>query len=238
MSYISKRGSEVEESINKSEKDYSKVLRSFKSGSTYKVRLLGAEDYVEYFAHSAFKIFYTTVHQEGDLYCKARKLIFAEADKEQDAKKKEDLMEMAKLLKPAPRYLFGFVLLEGDGAGEQIILDLTKKQAKTLIASIKKNAAKIGKKAFEIEKIGTGTDTSVTITSLDLEDLNEAEAKRFHEWEGKPFDFENFENVFSVNSEEQQLDDLRKLGFDITKLTGGATPEEKETLDEAAGYDF
>jgi len=59
-------------------------------------------------------------------------------------------------LKAKPRYLFGFFNLAD---GEEIIVDLTKAQARVVVAAIEKYAKKIDKLAFELSKEGSGTST-------------------------------------------------------------------------------
>lgn len=235
LSYITAIGNEVESSILASEQDYSKALKSFKSGTTYKVRVLGLQDRAAYKAHSAYKVFYTSVHTDDDLYCKARTLLFQDANKMEDGEAKDAVLAMAKALKPQDRYLFGFASISGETAGEQIVLDVTKAQAKILIAGVNKNANKIGKKGFEIEKTGSSTNTVVSISPLDLDDLTEKELAAFEGFEGAEFDKEVFGNIFKPATEQQQLQDLQKLGFDITRLTGGQAEGSEAKEDK---YDF
>ncbi|MGM0846941.1 MAG: hypothetical protein ACQEUT_18435 [Bacillota bacterium] len=237
MSYLTNVGADVDTSIENSDKDFSKALKSFKSGTSYKVRLLGILDRAEYFSHSAYKVFYTTIHTPEDLYCKARAILFQDANAIEDEEAKKPILEMAKALKPQPRYLFGFASIAGETAGEQIVLDLTKAQAKIVIAAINKNANKIGKKAFELEKTGASTNTVVSFSALDLEDLNEKELAAFEGFEGQEFDKEVFGNIFRPNTEAQQLQDLTKLGFDVKRLNGDSSQSASEE-GKKEEYDF
>ena len=57
MGIISAKGKQAAESANKttgSGIDFKKVFIKLKDGESVKVRLLGAEDYVEYLAHGSF----------------------------------------------------------------------------------------------------------------------------------------------------------------------------------------
>lgn len=242
MSYIAKRGNEAAEAATAEKVDYSKVLKSFTSGKSYTVKLVPGA-YVLYYAHSVYKCFYTTPCTGDDLYDKAVKVLYDEADAMKaagaDEKEIEAKRDEAYALKAKERYLVGFIGLD-DGAPAPMIIDLTKKQAKTIIAAIKKNANKAEKFAFTIGKEGSGQGTTVALDIIvDDEDMS-AQAKKNFDLaveKGIEFDEELFEKVLSVASEDQQIEDLTKFGFDVSRIgIGLENAEDKGNGDENLGF--
>lgn len=224
MSYIAKKGKAAFESMNAEEKDYSKVLVPFKSGSTYKVRVPSVEDYVEWFAHSVYGKFFTTPCTKptgkADLYDQAVDLLYQdarEAQKAGDEAKAKELRDQAYSLKAKPRYLFGFFNLE-DGA--EIIVDLTRAQARAVVAAIEEYAQQINQFAFKLTKTGTGTATQVSLAPI-ISGLSDTEREHFEATAGKEFDESLYGKVLQINSEEKQIEDLRKFGFDVSRLGVG-----------------
>lgn len=239
MSYIAKKGRAAAESAMQEGggKDFSKALVSFKSGTEYKVRVPSTEDFVEFFNHSVFKVFYscpcTKKDGEPDLYDSAVDLLYKDAEKAKKAgkeKEAEELRNKAYQLKAKPRYLFGFYNLED---GQPIIVDVSKKQAQVIISSIDKFYKKIGKTAFELSKSGSGQSTTVSLLPvLDLDDLSDKERKNFEETKDKEFPEELYEKVLRIKPIEEQVEDLKNFGFDVGRLgiqDEEVTPIENET---------
>lgn len=235
MSYVTKRGQEAIESATEEQIDYSKILKPFTSGKSYNVRVPAEGAFVEYFAHSVYKVFFTTpctkVSGTPDLYDKAVDLLYADAKKADEAgneERAEELREEAYQLKAKKRYLAGFFDLS---TGEPIVLDMTKNQAEGVIEQFKKRKGKAATFAFTISKTGTGKNTK---TSLDIvidaeEELSQPEQDMFAKTEGKEFDYELFDKVLSVAGEDQQIEDLEKFGFDVSRLgVEGSTSGESE----------
>lgn len=224
MSYISRKGKDAAASATAEKKDFTKALVSFKSGSTYKVRIATDEDYCEYAAVSVFKAINTTPVAPDSLYQKAVDLLYgdAKAVESKDAAKAEELRNQAYQLKPKPRYLFAFINLEN---GEPMIVDVSKAQAKVLIASIDKNAKKLAKKPFELSKAGSGTNTAVSLMPLDDDDLSAPELANFEKTLETKIDDELYEKVLYVKDEAEQRQDLTVFGFDVSRLGGGAVDE-------------
>lgn len=246
MSYIAKKGKAAAESAkaDNSTVDYSNYLKSFRSGTNYVVRVPSAEDYVEYWNHSVYKVFYScpcmkAAGQGEDLYDKAVDVIYNEANKLDDGDEKDKLLEQARQLKARPRYLFGFFDLED---GEPFVIDVSKNQAQTFINAIEKFEKKISKVAFEIEKQGSGTSTTVSMTPvMDMEeDLNDKQKENFEATADKEFPEEIFENVLRIKPENDQLADLKNFGFDVSKIGYGGTEDantEEEAEENVAGPD-
>lgn len=217
MSYVSKRGKAAAESAVAENSVKQDVLKPFKSGTSYKVRVLSPEDFVEYYAASVYKVFNTTPVKPGNLYQKAADALYAEAKALGDGPEADELRDQAYQLKPKPRYLFGFANLED---GEPMIVDVSKKQAQTLIAAIDKYAKRLDKLAFELAKTGSSTSTTVTLSPIiDMdEDLTDAERKNFEAAAKLTISDELFESVLYVKTEDEQAADLIAFGFDPARI--------------------
>lgn len=99
-------------------------------------------------------------------------------------------------------------------AGAYIIIDVSKKQAQALATVIGKNDAKLGKKAFELEKVGSGTSTSVMLSPIDLEDLTDKQAANFEKAPAE-FDHAVFNGIWYEQDEAQQVALLKQAGFPV-----------------------
>jgi len=99
--------------------------------------------------------------------------------------------------------------------GEYIIVDLSKKQAQSIATVISKNESKLGKKGFELEKVGSGTSTSVMLSPLDLEDLTEKQRANFDK---APTEFDQtvFNGIWYEQNEAQMIELLKQAGFDVS----------------------
>jgi len=99
--------------------------------------------------------------------------------------------------------------------GEYIIVDLSKKQAQSIATVISKNESKLGKKGFELEKVGSGTSTSVMLSPLDLEDLTEEQRANFDK---APTEFDQtvFNGIWYEQNEAQMIELLKQAGFDVS----------------------
>lgn len=247
MSYIAKKGQEAAEAATREPVDYSKVLKPFSSGKSYTVKII-PDNFVQYYAHSVYKTFYTTpcLDKAGageDLYCKAVDLLYKDAKALEDAGAPEsevkEIRDKAYALKSKERYLIGFIGLD-DAEPQPIIIDVTKKQAKTIINTIKKNANKADKFAFIVSKEGSGQGTTVSLDIVvDEEDMTPKARENFKKAvEGKvQFDEELFEKVLSVADEDQQIEDLTKFGFDVSRLGINVEGDEgSENADENLGF--
>lgn len=233
MSFITKRGSEAMEAAGEESVDYSDILKPFSSGKSYNVRVPDPIAFVEYNAHSVYKVFYTTpctsASGEKDLYCKATDMLFNDAKKAKEAgndEQDEELRDLAHQLKKRPRYMIGFFSLE---TGEPIIIDVTKNQADAITDVMKKRKNRLNDYAFNVSKTGKGQSTKVALELIldPEEELEAEEQKHFKATEGKEFDEGLFEKVLSVAGEEQQIKDLEAFGFDVTRLGVESTKDEE-----------
>lgn len=249
MSYILKRGEEAMEDALTERVDYSDVLKTFKSGSRFAVRAVPLA-YVMYKAHSAYKAFYTTpcikeATGKPDLYDLACNMLYSDAEALEKAGASEEevkeVRDKAYQLLAKKRYLVGFVNLNDK---QPIIIDLTENQGKTLIAEMKKKGKKLEKYPFILSKEGSGQATKVSLDIVlydpdedDEDPLTPEQRKNFEETKDFKFDFDLFEKVLKVNDEEQQVKDLLRFGFDVSRLGINVTaqesePEKKEKTDD------
>jgi hypothetical protein len=218
MSFIKARGEQAAEQAVKEKASYEKLLKTMKSGSSYRVRIASANDFAMYESHGVFGkggsgIFTTPcVHGNDCPYCKAVKEMYEEYNTTKD----EEVKGTAGQLKKKERYLLGFVNLADNSP---IILDFSKKQAAQITQAIKKYGKKIEKYAFEISKSGSGQATIVSLDIIvDEDDLTEEERKNFTASKGFSFQDEHFE-VLQVKTIEESLEDLAKFGFDISRIS-------------------
>mgnify|MGYP003407751585 FL=1 len=114
-------------------------------------------------------------------------------------------------------------------------MDFSKKQAGQLRGTIKKQATKLEKFAFEISKNGSEQGTTVSLDIVvDQDDLTEKERKFFADSKGKAFNDEWFE-VLAIKDRKEAEADLKTFGYDLTKIGVGAStqqPPAKETPQE------
>lgn len=120
--------------------------------------------------------------------------------------------------------------------GEYIIVDVSKKQAQAIAAVITKNEKKLANKAFELEKVGTGTSTSVMLSPLDLDDLTDKQRANFDKAPAE-FDHAIFDGIWYEQDEAQQVALLRQAGFDVTKIGFSAAPDASETGEDTPNED-
>jgi hypothetical protein len=206
---------------------------SLKSGSSYKVRVLGTADLIRFYSYGIFKKVNSFVAKNPSVknakgfptdnltpWDKASKyyqdLKFKAQDEGNAAAEKEN-GELAYQFRVKERFALGFIDL---ATGEPIIVDLSKKQAQGVHAVIKKNEKKLGKVAFELSKTGSGQQTTVMLSLLfDLdEDLDDKERKNFEAYEGKEFDMALFDGLLYEADDKEMTESLVAAGFDISLI--------------------
>lgn len=217
--YITRRGDEALESAMSENQDYSKALVSFKSGTSFKVRIPEGAISAEYKAHSVYKCFYTTPCTGDDLYDKATDILYKEKKRLEEAgdqKMAEEIGKLAGMIRAKERYLIAFFNLE---TGEPFLIDLTKNQAKDIGAKLKKYRDKKDKFAFELSKSGTSTDTKVDLDII-IDDLDPSLQKTFDSLAGKEIDQEVFGKVLPIRDRQGQIDDIKAFADVVKKKTG------------------
>lgn len=201
---------------------------SLRSGSSVKVRVMGLRDMIRFRSYGIYKLINSFVAENPSKYSDKDfpKSDFTPWDlafnhysdlafEEENEKVQKELRAEGRKYIGKDRYALGFINLE---TGLPIIIDFSKKQAKSVHSVFKKNEKKLGTKAFEIEKSGSGTDTVVTATSLDMDDLSDKERKNFDKYEGKEFDMNLFDDILYVADEKEQVELLTQAGFDVSLI--------------------
>lgn len=201
---------------------------SLRSGSSVRVRVLGLRDMIRFRSYGIYKQINSFVAENPSVYSDKDypKSNFTPWDKafnhysdlafdEENEKVQKELRQEGRKYLGKDRYALGFIDLD---TGLPIIIDFSKKQAKSVHGVFKKNEKKLDKKAFEIEKSGSGTDTVVTASSLDMDDLTDKELKNFEKYDGKEFDMNLFDDILYVADEKEQVELLAQAGFDVTLI--------------------
>jgi hypothetical protein len=231
----------------------SSEFTKFAAGTTLRVRVKGTEDLMQYFGYGVFKRVNTFVAKSPSVrndrgyvesnptpwdmaaqyyYDKAKAAEEAGAgESEVKALRTEGYKYAGK-----ERYAMGFVDL---ATGEDIIVDLTRDQAKEVYGKITKYAKKLDRVAFELSKTGARQDTKVSLDPLtDLDDdLTPDERKHLDASIGKPFDQTKFDGLLYEMDTKEQTEALVAAGFDITLIglsIGGTAPEKAEEATKAA----
>lgn len=235
MSYEVTMGiDEINEEEKDQGKDWSSALYGLKSDTSVKVRVMSTKDIAKVMMHSVYQVFYSTPCAGDDYYDEATALLYNDAKNAATEKEAEELKKQAGQLRAKPRYLCGFINLE---TGEPIIVDLSFNQKNVVSAAIKKYEKRLGKLAFELAKSGTGTGTTVTFSPvIDMEeDLTEKERQNFDKVAADyVIPREYFTKSLYVKKPEEQLEDLRKFGFDISRLQIGEGEAEQEAQKQEA----
>lgn len=231
-------GADALNALNASDEGGSNAeFASFKSGTTYVVKVLGTADLITFYSYGIYKQVNSFVAKNPskksrngypvedltpwDLawkYHKDRSKDFGDEHSQEAAK-----------YRCKQRFAMGFYDLT---SGEPIIVDLSKKQAQGVHDVIKKYEKKLDKLAFELSKVGNGTSTAVTLTPIiDMdEDLTPEQRANFDKAPAQ-FDMSLFEGLLYEADEDEQIELLIKAGFDVS-LIGLETPKKDEAVDE------
>jgi hypothetical protein len=206
---------------------------SFKTGTTYKVRVLGTADLIRFYSYGIFKKVNSFVAKNPsvknakgfaesnftpwDLASNYYSDLKRKAEDAGQSAKAEEYKAEAGKYRAKERYAFGFIDLE---TGEPIIVDLSRKQAQGVHAVIKKYEKKLSKLAFELSKSGSSTSTVVSLSPvIDMDDdLTDKERENFGKQDEKTFDMTLFDGLLYEADEKQQIENLVAAGFDITLI--------------------
>src|SRR5690625_1057305 len=137
---------------------------------------------------------------------------------------------------PKLRGSFGFYDLT---TGEQIVVDFTKKQAEAVQSTIDKYEKRLDRMAFELHKTSSSRPTDVVVTLEPIpfpdEDLTEEQLNNF-ENAPKEFDYSLFEGLVYEMDDEEQIETLQRVGFDVSKI--GLSVGDGESKDEDSANPF
>lgn len=206
---------------------------SFKSGTTYFVKVLGTADLIQFFSYGIFKQVNSFVAEKpskksangfptDNLTPWDKAFLYHRNLSEEWTD--EHGQEAAKY-RPKQRFAMGFFDLT---SGEPIIIDVSKNQAQAIYGNIKKYEKRLDQMAFELSKQGSGRDTTVSLSPVMFpeEDLTEQQQKNLAE-APESFDMKLFDGILFEADEAQQIENLIQAGFDIS-LIGLEAPKKED----------
>jgi len=208
----------------------SQEFAKFSSGTSYTVKVLGTADLISFFSYGIYRQVNSFVAENPSK--KSRRGFPIEnltpfdkawkyhADKSKEFGDKHS--QEAYKYRARQRFAMGFIDLD---SGEPIIVDLSKNQAQAIHGVIKRSEKRLDRMAFELRKDGQGTSTTVSLTPLFVEDLDEKQAKNFDE-APEEFDMALFDGILYEMDEEEQIEKLIEVGFDVNLI--GLEPPKKE----------
>lgn len=191
------RGQEVKDSVNKKKVDLKNAYYRMKSGDSVKVRVLTACDYVEYLSHASFT---HKVYTQPCVSVLGQECALCTASKSG--------VEGFEVLYPKKRYLFAFADME---SGEIRVLDVSKNQAKKLIADIEEYSEDLDTLAFNLKKTGEGTNTGYSLNPIIKMKGNDEE--NFEKCAGLEVTDEYFSTVLTPRTLELQVKTLKEADF-------------------------
>lgn len=206
---------------------------SFKTGSTFYVKVLGTANLISFYSYGIFKQINSFVAKEPSQKSKAGYPVADLTVWDKAWKYHKDLSQdfsdahgqEAGKYRAKQRFAMGFYDLT---TGEPIIVDVSKAQAQAIHAVIVKNEKRLGKFAFELSKQGSGTTTTVSLSPvMDMdEDLTDAQRANFAAAPAE-FDMTLFDGLLFEADEAEQIKLLTQAGFDVSLigLTNAAPSE-------------
>ena len=199
---------------------------SFKSGTSFKVRVIGKAAVQMAYGYSIYKKVKSFVAKNPSTrdengyvsgnptpWDKASEYYRKQSKQFQDAMSQEAYKYAGK-----PRFAMAFVNLAD---GETIILDFSKAQALAVSAVLTKYEKKLDKLAFELSKEGASTNTKVSLTPIiDMdEDLTDVERTNFGKGPTmETFDHGIFNGIWFEQDEAQMVALLKQAGFDVSLI--------------------
>lgn len=228
MSIITAKGKQAAESANKekgNQIDFKKVFIKLKDGESMKVRLLSAEDYVEYMAHGSYN---KGIYTQPCIKPAGEKCALCEASNYEGGEKDAFGKAEWNHLYAKKRYIFAFADLE---TGELRVFDASKNQAKGLIASIEEYAEDINDVAFTFKRVGTSKDTTYTLNPI-LK-MKGDDKTNFEALNGQEVEMSFYETVLQARTREQQIKELKDAGFPVAEVFGNEA-DAKDPNAEAA----
>lgn len=211
-SIFTARGQEAKESLDKKKVDLKNAYLRMKSGESVKVRVLTNADYVEYIAHSSFT---HKVYTQPCVGVIGKECALCEASKSG--------IEGFDALYPRKRYVFVFADMQ---SGELRALDVSKNQAKKLIADIEEYAEDLDAMAFNLKKVGEGTNTGYSLMPIIKMKGNDQE--QFDGCADLEVTDEYLNAILSPRTLELQVKTLKEAGFPTDEYFPHVNIEEKD----------
>lgn len=217
-------------------------FNSFKSGTKYFVKVLGTSDLIAYYSYGIFKqvnSFVAKNPSKRDRYGNPIENLTPwdkawKYHKEQSKEWTDEHGQEASKYRARQRFAMGFYDLT---SGELIVVDLSKNQAQGVHSVIRKFEKRLDKMAFELTKEGQGTSTTVSLTPVmfpdeDLDDNQRANLEKAP----KEFDKSRFDGILYEMDDEEMVEKLVEVGFDVSKI--GLEAPNKEEESDGEDYDF
>lgn len=148
--------------------------------------------------------------------------------KDQSGDWQDELAQEAQKYQASTKTTVGFFDLD---SGEPLMIEFTKNQADIIVEVISKNQKRLDQFAFELEKQGTGRNTVVSLTLVPIMDeLTEKQQENFKTLPNE-FNPELLEGLHYEMSDEEMIETLTKVGFDVS-LIGFEAPKKGDESDE------
>src|SRR5690625_1506654 len=150
--------------------------------------------------------------------------------KDQSDDWQDEMSQEANHFRATRKFTIGFYDLD---AGEPIMVEFTRNQANAVVETIKQYEKRLDQFAFSLKKTGKGTSTAVSLSLIPiLDDLTDKQQKHFEELPND-FDASNFEGLYYVMSDDEQIETLDRVGFDVSKI-GLELPKKKDVSESKA----
>lgn len=209
------RGQEAKEQLERKKVDLKNAYLRMKSGDSIKVRVMSPIDYVEYLSHSSFT---HKVYTQPCVAVIGKECPLCEASKSG--------VEGFDVLYPRKRYIFVFADME---SGELKALDVSKNQAKKLIADIEEYREDLDVLAFNLKKTGEGTNTGYSLNPIIKMKGNDQE--QFDACETLEVTDEYLNTVLTPRTAELQVRTLKEAGFPTDEYFPHIQIEEEGTAE-------
>lgn len=147
--------------------------------------------------------------------------------KDQSDDWQDEMSQEANHFRSQRKFTIGFYDLD---SGAPIMVEFTRNQANVIVDTIKKYEKRLDQFAFELTKTGQSRDTVVSLSIIPmLDDLTDKQRANFDKLPNE-FDAKNFEGLYYVMSDEEQIEKLIEVGFDIS-LIGLEAPKNDDAGD-------
>jgi hypothetical protein len=221
------------------DKDFSK----FNVGTKYTVKVLGTNDFFAFYSYGIFRKGGGGVHsfiaknpskKSAKGYPVENLTPWDKAWKhhaDQSEEFGDHHSQEAYKYKPELRYALGFFDLD---SGQRIVIDVSKKQAKTLRDAIVEFADDLGETAFKVSK-ATGGAVALTPV-LSTKKLTDEQRENFDNAPSE-FKIEDFHGILFEMEDAEQIEKLVGQGFDVSQIgleapKQGDKPAEDNTQNE------
>ncbi|MDF2612525.1 MAG: hypothetical protein K0S71_311 [Clostridia bacterium] len=206
MSIITAKGKDARKSAETKKVDLKNVFLKLKDGDSIKVRLLSAEDYVEYKAHGDFNL---GIYTQPCIAPEGKKCALCEASKSG--------IEEFERIYAKKRYLFAFSDLK---SGELRVFDASKNQATSLIAEIEELASDydFSEAVFTFSRKGTKTATAYSLKVVPEKKVTDEDRVSFEKFDGQEVEVSFYEAVLQARDYEGQVKSLKDAGFPVAQF--------------------